>query len=127
MSPEQQMVLDFHRKYDAPVRTTPTLISVKDRLRRARLIVSEAAEFVEAADRDDMVEMVDALADLLVVVYGAAVELGVDMEPVFAEVQRSNMSKNGGKDAGGKILKGPGFSPPDIIRKLREQGYSESL
>lgn len=124
MNAEQQMVRDFHLKYGAPVRTVPTLIPAKDRLRRARLIVSEAAEFLEAADKDDLVEMTDALADLLVVVYGAAVELGVDLEPVFAEVQRSNMSKNGGKDVGGKILKGPGFVPPDIAGQLRAQGWT---
>ncbi len=123
MSPEQRMVRDFHLKYGAPVRGTPGLITPKDRLRRARLIFTEAAEFIEAADKEDLREMVDALADLLVVVYGAAVELGVDLEPVFAEVHRSNMSKNGGKDAGGKILKGPDFAPPDIIGELRRQGY----
>ncbi len=123
MSPEQCMVREFHRKYEAPIREHPEQIGVKDRLRRARLIMSEAAEFLEAADRDDFVEMVDALADILVVTYGAAVEMGVDLEPVFAEVHRSNMSKDGGKDAGGKILKGPGFSPPDILGELRKQGY----
>jgi predicted HAD superfamily Cof-like phosphohydrolase len=123
MSPEQVMVRDFHVKYDAPVAAAPAQIGPKDRMRRARLIVSEASEFLEAADRDDFVEMVDALADLLVVVYGAAVEMGVDLEPVFTEVHRSNMSKNGGKDAGGKILKGPGWSPPDIVAELRKQGF----
>jgi predicted HAD superfamily Cof-like phosphohydrolase len=117
------MVREFHEKYDAPVGDSPRQIGVKDRLRRARLIFSEASEFIEAADQGDFVEMVDALADLLVVTYGAAVEMGVDLEPVFAEVQRSNLSKNGGMDAGGKILKGPGFSPPDIPRELRKQGY----
>jgi predicted HAD superfamily Cof-like phosphohydrolase len=116
------MVLEFHEKYGAPVGAHPAMIAVKDRMRRARLIVSEASEFLEAADKDDFVEMVDALADLLVVVYGAAVEMGVDLEPVFREVHRSNMSKNGGKDAGGEILKGLGFSPPDIAAELRKQG-----
>lgn len=126
MSPEQAMVKAFHEKYGAPVQDRPAQIGEKDRLRRARLIVSEAAEFLEAADQDDFVEMVDALADILVVTYGAAVEMGVDLEPVFAEVHRSNMSKNGGKDAGGKILKGPAFSPPDIPRELRKQDYDPS-
>jgi predicted HAD superfamily Cof-like phosphohydrolase len=67
--------------------------------------------------------MVDALADILVVTYGAAIEMGVDLEPVFVEVHRSNMSKDGGKDPGGKILKGPSFSPPDILRELTRLGY----
>jgi predicted HAD superfamily Cof-like phosphohydrolase len=122
MTDEQAMIRAFHEKYGAPTRATPGMIGVKDRMRRARLIVSEAAEFLEAADKGDFVEMVDALADILVVTYGAAVELGVDLEPVFAEVHRSNMSKDGGFDAGGKILKGPGFTPPNILRELRQQG-----
>lgn len=122
MSPEQRMVAEFHDKYDVPNANRPTMPSVKTRLRRGRLILSEAAEYLEAADQGDFVEMVDALADILVVTYGTAVELGVDLEPVFAEVHRSNMSKDGGKDAGGKVLKGPGFSPPDLRRVLREQG-----
>ena len=124
MNAEQTMVRDFHVKYGAPVQATPAQIEPKDRLRRARLIVSEASEFLESADKNDFIEMVDALADLLVVVYGAAVEMGVDLEPVFAEVHRSNMSKNGGKDAGGKILKGPDWSPPDILGVLRRQGFT---
>lgn len=127
MSPEQRMVREFHEKYDAPVRAIPAQIGVKDRLRRARLIVSEASEFLEAADKGDFVEMVDALADLLVVVYGAAVEMGVDLEPVFAEVHRSNMSKDGGQDSGGKILKGPNWTPPRILAELCKQGYQPSV
>jgi predicted HAD superfamily Cof-like phosphohydrolase len=123
MSPEQCMVREFHRKYELPIQDTPAQISVKDRLRRARLISSEAAEFLEAADQGDFVGMVDALADILVVTYGAAIEMGVDLEPVFVEVHRSNMSKDGGKDPGGKILKGPSFSPPDILRELTRLGY----
>jgi predicted HAD superfamily Cof-like phosphohydrolase len=123
MSPEQAMVQEFHKKYGAPVAEKPTMISHKDRLRRARLIFSEAAEYIESADKNDFVEMIDALADILVVTYGTAIEMGVDLEPVFREVQRSNMSKDGGKDAGGKILKGPNFSPPDIASELRKQGW----
>lgn len=125
MSPEQKMVRDFHEKYGVPSAASPRMPSTKDRMRRARLICSEAAEFLEAADKDDFVGMVDALADILVVTYGTAIEMGVDLEPVFAEVHRSNMSKNGGLDAGGKVLKGPAFSPPDLLRELRKQGYSE--
>ena len=123
MSPEQKMVQEFHEKYDAPVASVPAMIGVKDCMRRARLIFSEAAEFLESADKGDFVEMVDALADILVVTYGAAVEMGVDLEPVFAEVHRSNMSKNGGKDPGGKILKGDAFTPPNILAELVKQGY----
>jgi len=123
MSPEQAMVKSFHEKYGAPSAAAPRMPGIKDRMRRARLIFTEAAEFIEAADKDDFIGMVDALADILVVTYGSAVEMGVDLEPVFAEVHHSNMSKNGGMDVGGKILKGPAFTPPDILGELRKQGY----
>lgn len=123
MGPDQSLVREFHERYQLPIGDRPRLIDAKDRLRRARLIVSEVGEFLDAADQNDMVEMIDALADILVVTYGAAIEMGVDLEPILREVHRSNMSKNGGRDAGGKVLKGPGFSPPDIAGELRKQGF----
>ena len=83
--------------------------------------MSEAAEFVECSDKSDLVGMIDALCDILVVTYGAAVELGVDLEPFFKEVQRSNMTKSQEKDAGGKIMKGPDYSPPDLESVLKQQ------
>lgn len=123
MNQHQKWVRDFHIKY-GEYSDTPIMLTEKARLRRARLIVSEAAEFVDAASKGDMDEMCDALADLLYVTYGSAVEMGVDIEPIFAEVQRSNMTKDGGgQDSGGKILKGPNFSPPDLAKVLREQGW----
>ncbi len=125
MNQHQAYVKAFHEKYGCPVENTPGDISDKDCLRRARLIVSEAAEFLEAADKSDFVGMVDALADILYVTYGTAVEMGVDLEPVFAEVQRSNMTKDGGADCGGKILKGSSFEEPDIDGELRKQGWVE--
>jgi predicted HAD superfamily Cof-like phosphohydrolase len=121
----QKWVRDFHVKYGGEYSDKPVMLSDKARFRRARLIIAEAAEFMDAAGKDDMVEMVDALADLLYVTYGTAVEMGVDIEPVFAEVQRSNMTKDGGgQDSGGKILKGPNFSPPDLVSVLKEQGWN---
>jgi predicted HAD superfamily Cof-like phosphohydrolase len=123
MGPEQKLVLEFHKKYGLPCPAGPVMPTIKDRMRRARLIISEAAEFLDAADKSDFVEMVDALADILVVTYGTAIEMGVDLEPVFAEVHRSNMSKDGGLDVGGKVMKGPSFSPPDLAKELTQQGF----
>ncbi|MEC4688424.1 MAG: hypothetical protein VST64_08985, partial [Nitrospirota bacterium] len=66
------------------------------------------------------------LADLLYVVYGAAVSCGIDMEPVFQEVHRSNMSKLGGyKRADGKWVKPPTYSPASIQPILQAQARSE--
>ena len=126
MNTEQQMVKDFHTKFGCDVAEHPNPVGVDDALLllRSRLILDETAEFVTAASKHDFVEMIDALCDLLYVVYGTAVVLGVDLEPVFAEVQRSNMTKTGGgKDAGGKVLKGENFEEPDIIGELTLQGW----
>lgn len=126
MNETQCGVYNFHKKYGSEYADRPQMISPDRRLLRSRLIVEEAAEFVSAASQGNMIEMVDALADLLYVTYGTAVELGVDMETVSREVQRSNMTKDGGgNDSGGKVMKGPDFEPPDIIRVLREQGCPE--
>lgn len=124
MNTHQQMVKDFHTKYSCLVNTKPTDLDAKTLLLRSRLLQEEVAEFTGCASQEDMVGMVDALCDILYVTYGAALCLGVDLEPIFAEVQRSNMTKDGGgQDTGGKIIKGPYFSAPNIEGKLNEQGY----
>lgn len=117
----QKNVEDFHRKYGCPVSEKPTMIGEKDRLRRARLIVSEASEFVESADKGDILGVIDSLCDLLYVLLGTAVEFGVDLEPFFEEIHKSNMTKDGGKDGGGKVLKGKSFIPPDLFRILNHE------
>ncbi len=126
MNKTQQGVLGFHKKYNCAIQDVPTIPDVETLLLRSGLIVEEAGEFLKAARNNDMVEMTDALADLLYVTYGAAIVMGVDLEPISAEVQRSNMTKDGGgHDSGGKVLKGPDFSPPDIKGKLLEQGWQD--
>lgn len=121
----QSKVAEFHTKFDCPIRTTPGAISAKDKLRRSRLIVSESAEFVESADKDDIVGMIDALCDIIFVVLGTACEMGVDLHPFFMEVCRSNLTKSAAKDSGGKILKGNDYSPPDLLPYLKAQGYDK--
>ena len=74
----------------------------------------------------DTVEAADALADLIYVIYGMALETGIDLAAVLAEVQRSNMSKLGadGKPIyreDGKVLKGPGYFAPDVAEVLRHR------
>lgn len=143
----QQLVAQFHRTYSMPDRvadgTSPTLDY--DRLpMRMRLIAEEFSELVgavwgraargiiedayrravEADDRErDLVETADALADLVYVIYGMAIESGIDLDAVLAEVQASNLSKlmpDGSVllRADGKVLKGPGFFRPDVRRAL---------
>ncbi len=125
MSMEQQSVMEFHKKYGCEYKTKPTMPSIETLMLRTRLINEEACEFHAAASNKNMKEMVDALCDLLYVTYGAGVVMGVDLGPIFDEVQRSNMTKDGGgRDNSGKIKKGPDFQPPYINEELRKQGWN---
>ncbi len=123
MNPEQQMVRDFHAHYLKDNGEVPTLVSDGTLLFRGRLIAEEAAEFLEAASDRDLVEVADALVDILYVTYGAANVMGIDLEPLFREVHRSNMSKLGRADSTGKVTKGPEWSAPRIEQLLVAQGW----
>jgi predicted HAD superfamily Cof-like phosphohydrolase len=119
MNNEQRMVQEFHEFFGLTIGAVPALPSPQDvKLRRA-LIAEESKEFDEAAEKGDLKEIAKELADILVVVYGAAVTYGIDMEEVFQEVHRSNMSKvwEDGKihrREDGKILKPPTYSKADV-------------
>ena len=83
----------------------------------------EFDELKEAFERNDLPHIAKELADLLYVVYGTAISYGIDMEPVFQEVQRSNMSKVGGyKRKDGKWVKPATYSPANIEPILALQG-----
>jgi predicted HAD superfamily Cof-like phosphohydrolase len=115
------MVAAFHRRFSNQPPEAPDLAHFPGQL-RVSLIQEEAGEFAAAVAAGDLVETVDALCDLLYVTYGAAVDLGVDLEPFFAEVHRSNMAKVGGtRRADGKWLKPAGWTPPDIAGLLRRR------
>ena len=91
---------------------------------RASLIVEEAQEFCDAVQIQDWPGVVDAICDLLYVTYGAAVALGIDVEPFFTEVHASNMSKldpithQPNYRADGKVLKPPTYKPAEIKRLM---------
>jgi predicted HAD superfamily Cof-like phosphohydrolase len=115
MTDEQSMVEAFHCKFDIVVRTTPTELNEETKHLRVRLIQEEFDELKEAMASGNLAEVAKELADLLYVTYGTAVSYGIDMEPVFREVHRSNLSKIGGhKRADGKWVKPPTYSPADI-------------
>lgn len=117
----QRMVLEFHQACGLGAPERPTLEGFPGPL-RIGLIEEEAAEFAQATMAGDMVGMIDALCDLLYVTYGAAVCLGVDLEPFFREVHRANMAKQGGPlREDGKQLKPPGWQPPRIRELLEDQ------
>ena len=112
------MVADFMRSGEQPVNETPVWPDQDTRLLRFKLIDEELGELAEAMTNEDIVEVADALTDLLYVIYGAGHAYGIDLDRCFAEVHRSNMSKfvDGKfiKDANGKVLKPKTYSPPDL-------------
>jgi predicted HAD superfamily Cof-like phosphohydrolase len=115
MSDEQSMVEEFHRKFDIAVQTTPKDLTDDTKRLRIRLIQEEFDELKESMAGGHLAAVAKEMADLLYVVYGTAVSYGIDMEPVFAEVHRSNMSKVGGyKRDDGKWVKPASYSPAQI-------------
>ncbi|HQV12175.1 MAG TPA: MazG nucleotide pyrophosphohydrolase domain-containing protein [Nitrospira sp.] len=122
MMQPQDMVAEFHRKFDIPVGEKPAIPPDTTRQLRVRLIQEEFAELQEAMTAQDLPAVAKELADLLYVVYGTAVSYGVDMDPVFREVHRSNLSKVGGhKREDGKWVKPPTYSPADVKPLLARQ------
>ncbi len=124
MTEEQHMVRDFHERFGALVNDRPTWCGDDVHRLRVALIEEELAEFRNAGEAQNLVEIADALADLLYVVYGAGVTYGIDLEPVFREIHRSNMSKGDPevvRRPDGKILKGPNYQPPDVRALLEHQ------
>jgi predicted HAD superfamily Cof-like phosphohydrolase len=112
----QRDVQDFHEALDILVGDTP---AIRRPELRAELIREEARETVDAILADDLVGAIDGLCDLLAVTYGAAVEFGIDLQPFWDEVHRTNMAKQGGPvRADGKRLKPEGWTPPDIAGLL---------
>jgi predicted HAD superfamily Cof-like phosphohydrolase len=87
---------------------------------RHNLLQEEWGEFIEANERNDVVGVADALADMIYVAVGTALEYGIPLDKVWAEVQRTNMAKvdpatgKVSRREDGKILKPEGWTPPDV-------------
>ena len=109
----------FMKTYGQEIKEKPEFPEEKIINLRINLIKEELEEFQEALKDKNLVEVADALTDLLYVTYGAGHAFGFDLDKCFAEVQRSNMSKLGenGKpifNEHGKVMKGPNFSKPNL-------------
>lgn len=120
------MVREFHEAFGVPCHTDPEVPTLARQLLRIDLITEESRETLDALEQADIVEIADGLADLVVVIYGTALEYGIDLDAVLAEVHRSNMAKLGadGKPIlreDGKILKPKGWQSPNIARVLTRQ------
>ena len=110
---------DFMTAFGQEVLTEPTLPSAHLAKLRLELIREEFEELAVATNAMDIVEIADALTDILYVVYGAGHAFGIDLDECYHEVHRSNMSKLGadGKPIyreDGKILKGPNYFHPNL-------------
>ncbi len=116
-------VRKFMNTYGQEVKSKPSFPDKKILKLRCDLIEEELDELKNAIKDNDIVEVADALTDLLYVTYGAGHSFGINLDKCFAEVQRSNMSKldNEGKpiySENGKVLKGPNYSRPDLKKFL---------
>lgn len=126
-SPEQ-MLREFHAAAGLPLPAAPTARpELGSQTGRAKILAEEICELADAIEAGDIVEIADACADVVYAVVGTAVTYGVPFDAALAEVHRSNMTKlippvvvNGD----GKIVKGPGYEPPDIARVLGLAGGS---
>lgn len=122
------MVREFHEKCGAVINFAPSVIDQETQRLRYHLICEELEELGASFGEPqiapyDIDGIADALGDLLYVVLGAAVSCGIDMESVFAEIHRSNMTKfiDGHKREDGKWIKGPSYSPANIPEVLAKQ------
>ncbi|UUG69618.1 MazG-like nucleotide pyrophosphohydrolase [Microbacterium phage Fransoyer] len=132
MNIEQSMVRDFHLAFGHPVREVPTLLDLDRAKLRAKWMREEIDEMLEAVEKGDLVGFYDAIIDLKYFADGTGVEAGLDLDPGFRAVHRSNMEKLGpdGKpilNAEGKVQKPEGWIPPEsvhavLLDKQREDG-----
>ena len=111
----------FMKTFGQEVKTKPSLSTEKINKLRVDLIKEELEELTEAVNNKDLLEVADALTDILYVTYGAGHAFGIDLDKCFDEVQNSNMSKldENGKpiyNESGKVMKGPNYFKPDLSK-----------
>ena len=114
-------VKTFMETFGQEIKIKPSFSTDKINSLRYDLIKEELDELKEAMENKDLLEVADALTDILYVTYGAGHAFGIDLDKCFEEVQNSNMSKLGenGKpifNESGKVMKGPNYFKPDLRR-----------
>ena len=128
MSEVSAMLKEFHQKFGVEGdRTTPGVPNQGVAMLRFSLLREEFEEYVTALALEDVVEVADALADMVYIIYGTARSYGIPLDAVLAEVHRTNMAKlvNGKvlRRADGKVIKPEGWTPPNIAAVLAPYGY----
>ena len=111
----------FMKTFGQDVKTKPSFSSDKINKLRIDLIKEELDELQEAMKNNDLLEVADALTDILYVTYGAGHAFGIDLDKCFEEVQNSNMSKLGENgepiyNDSGKVMKGPNYFKPNLSK-----------
>ena len=111
----------FMKTFGQEVKSKPSFSSDKINKLRIDLIKEELDELQEAMKNNDLLEVADALTDILYVTYGAGHAFGIDLDKCFDEVQNSNMSKLGENgepiyNESGKVMKGPNYFKPDLTK-----------
>ena len=114
----------FMKTFEQDVKSKASFSSDKINNLRYELINEELGELKTAISQKDLIEVADALTDILYVTYGAGHAFGIDLDKCFDEVQRSNMSKldENGKPIYnnlGKVMKGPNYFKPDLAKFLK--------
>ncbi|MFL2534506.1 MAG: phosphoribosyl-ATP diphosphatase [Alphaproteobacteria bacterium] len=113
----------FMQTYGQEVKAKANFSDEKTNKLRVDLIKEELEELTKAMDEKDLLEVADALTDILYVTYGAGHAFGINLDMCFDEVQNSNMSKLGedGKpiyNEAGKVMKGPNYFKPDLSKYI---------
>jgi len=111
----------FMKTFGQEVKDKPSFSTDKINKLRLDLIKEELSELTEAMNNKDLLEVADALTDILYVTYGAGHAFGINLDKCFDEVQNSNMSKldDNGKpiyNEHGKVMKGPNYFKPDLTK-----------
>ena len=114
----------FMKTFGQEVKQSSSFSTDKINELRVSLIREELSELIEAINKKDLVEVADALTDILYVTYGAGHAFGINLDECFVEVQNSNMSKldSNGKpiyNDKGKVMKGPNYFKPDLSKFIK--------
>lgn len=126
-------VKTFHRVFSLPIGEVPKLPDQDERNLRKNLLAEEYNEYLEGEKTNDIVEIADALADIIYIACGTAVSYGIPLDKIFDEVHRSNMAKLvDGKvlrREDGKVIKPAGWQSPDIEKIIDNEieSYKNAL
>jgi len=123
-------VKEFHQAFGQRIGEKPDFPSEDERKLRVKLLREEVREYMDGESFNDLVEVADAIADIIYIACGTAVSYGIPLDDIFAEVHRSNMAKlvdgKALRREDGKIQKPEGWTPPDI-RSVLDKAHTKYI